>query len=189
MSEEGHDAMLTVESEQEPDSKVTRENWVFPIPSLVSLVSWGVFVVVSGFGALAVIIGLVGLIGEEFTGAAEGFLITYGIMIFIVGIVLAIVVFICLKILTLPLKNKVIVLASRFKIGIGDASAQTSLGKVPNVGAVISAAKPYFMVVCLFAVLTFIGTFVFGTDRWVYIAIISLVISGLSSKYLLSGRN
>jgi hypothetical protein len=129
MSDNETDCLLSVKPEEETVSDHTdKKNWVFPIASFVSLISWAVFAVVGGFGAFMVVFGAIGLIGETFAGAGQGYAIAYGSIIFVIGIVLAIFVFICLKILTIPLKNKVIVLKSGLKIGIGDAVKQQSLG-------------------------------------------------------------
>jgi hypothetical protein len=178
MSGQGPDLLPPAKPEQDPESVDSSENWVFPIASLVSLLSWCVFAAVSGFGALMVIVGLIGLVGEEFTGAAEGYNIAYGSIVFVIGIILAIFVFMCLKILILPIKNKMIVLESGPKISIGDANEEGSLGRRLGVGEVISSAKPYFPILCVFALLTIFGILIFGTDRFIYVAIISLIISG-----------
>jgi hypothetical protein len=178
MSKQGPDLLPPVKPEQDPVSVDSSENWVFPIASLVSLLSWCVFAFVSGFGALVVIVGLIGLISEELTGTAEGYLIAYGSMIFVIGIILAVFVFICLKILILPIKNKMIVLEDGLKIRFGDANKEGSLGRRPTVREVISSAKPYFPVICIFVTLTIFGILIFGTGSFIYVAIISLIICG-----------
>lgn len=180
MSDNETDCLPSVKPEEEPESDHTdkKRNWVFPITSFVSLISWAVFAVVSGFGAFMVVFGAIALIGETFTGADQGYAIAYGSIIFVIGIISAIFVFICLKILTIPLKNKVIVLKSGLKIGIGDAVNQQSLGNTPTMKEVLSSAKPYLAVLGLFAMLIMVGNFILGADRFVYTAVLSLVISG-----------
>jgi hypothetical protein len=180
MSDNETDCLPSVKPEEEPgsDHLEKKRDWVFPIASLVPLISWVVFAFVSGFGAFMVVFGAIALISETFTGVGQGYAIAYGSIIFVVGIVLAIFVFICLKILTIPFKNKVIVLKSGLKIGIGDAVKQQSVGNTPTMKEIVSSAKPYLTAICLFALLIMVGNFILGTDRFVYTAIISLVISG-----------
>lgn len=153
--------------------------------SFAALASWATFVIVGGIGAVMIIWGIIGLIGEEGTGAAEGYAIAYGSMVFVFGAIITSLIFVFLKILTLPFRTNSPAQKKAVGLGIEKDHPQRSKFWSKSWEERIAISWPYLTGVGLGMGLAWLGVILVGTDSLHYLIPFSIVATGFIIELVL----